>query len=276
MFFFREKSSHLSNSQLTSTTSHLSQNTLYSTDNYRDLSRALEKVLNGGDTVDFGKTSDLQDTGTLKIDRMSRKKIENGTVNGFPDPVMNGDVNGQDSDSSSMSGAPKNPREAQWFTRPAHLDKAYSALRSDTVSVVQPSMISGSSNTQHHVDTTSLSKPATLSELYSQASMVDVKSKEVEGLVKEFFPLTLGAGYTIRSASLHPTPVSKTLTFSPTPRGLKRPSSAPWKPKRSKSPSRRRPGSAHSASTGTSSSTSKSSAPVDKLYLLASEAPITG
>ena len=52
--FCREKEGHASNSQLTTTTSRLSQNTLYSTDNYRDLRRALEEVLNSGDTMQLG------------------------------------------------------------------------------------------------------------------------------------------------------------------------------------------------------------------------------
>ena len=228
--------------------------------------------------------SGLKVAGSSAHGSQAKKVVINGTTSsrsspGLQGPVVNGGLsdydmplmNGHDSDSAMRNGGPRKSDEAQWFTRPAHLDRAYSALRSPS-----PSAAMGFIRTKtitspvHHAH-----RHTKHSETSPVASTDISKSKDISQLAQEYFPLTLSAGYSIRAATLDTTPVSKSLTFSPPPKGLKRPSSAPWKPKRSKSPSRKRPGSAHSAHSS-SSSNSRHSAPVEKMYLLSSEAPVTG
>ena len=215
--------------------------------------------------------------------------------------MVNGDIGHSDSDQSGSSGLPKPPHESQWYTHPVHLEKkAYGVLetnpatatgaqsssntveqagaaaagvKQDTNSSNTNKLHNGNSNSNghhlHHHHHRHRSSSARRSKSGAGDSATSSNSS-IDNLVREFFPVTLGAAYMLNSIP----PSSKTL--SPPPKALPQPNSTPWKvgtkPK-PKSPSRKRqsrPGSAHSSS----SSASRSS--LDKMYFLTAEAPHTG
>ena len=227
--------------------------------------------------------------------------------------MVNGDVSDSDQ-SGSLSGVPKSPEESQWYTHPVHLEKKYPAFQevgvldqvlptNRPVGTVGAAMAADkiqnghssslghhkSQRTHHHhhhsnkhKDTKKDRELAAVAAAAAAAYSSDEPpisspplDSSMDALAKEYFPVTLGAAYMLNS--IQP---NKSGTLSPPAKGLPQPSAQPWiasatgKPKRSKSPGRKsrssRPGSAHSSS----SSASKSS--LDKMYLLAAEAPNSG
>ena len=95
----------------------------------------------------------------------------------------------------------------------------------------------------------------------------------IDSLAREYFPLTLSAVSTTRAID---TPMPATLSVSPPARGLPQPNSTPWKPnpRKYKSPTAKRQTTAQGSSKSASSGPLAKS--IDKLYLMATEAPTTG
>ena len=185
-----------------------------------------------------------------------------------------------DSDSGvSLSGVPKSPNESAWFTKPLHLESAskdYVHSFSDFTTVPVSSRPAGQLGAQlaaKHIANTDVVKAKDMHS-YPVASM--------DELVKEYFPFTLGASFSVRAAD-SPTQLdlqtkaagSISPTISTPGKGLVK-QSIPWKPKRSKSPRRTRPGSAQSTNSSTSRGSGRSSKSLDRLFLLTTEAPIAG
>ena len=187
-----------------------------------------------------------------------------------------------DSDSGvSVSGVPKSPTESAWFTKPVHLESAtkdYLHVTSDFTETIPPtSRPAGQLGAQiaaKHIANTNTVRAEDIHS-YPVSSM--------DELVKEYFPFTLGASSSLRAVDSPPQldlPTKAAGSTSPTistpAQGLIRPSPTPWKPKRSKSPRRSRPGSAHSTTSSTSRESAKSSKSLERLFLFTTEAPATG
>ena len=275
-----------------------------------------------------------------------------GTTNGV---MVNGDggagaASGGHSDSDHS--LPRTPQEAQWYTRPVHLEKkGFGLLETNPANVsatgggassssattalsspdTPPAMMNSSAtnggsggggvaedtssnsklrngnssssnghhrssgrhhhhhNHHHHhrhrSSSARRSKSGTVTSSFvanagsvggagggeESATTTTSSTSSIDTLVREFFPVTLGAAYMLNSI-----PPSSSKTLSPPPKPLPQPNSTPWKVgTKPKSPGGRkqrqnRPGSAHSSS----SSASKSS--LDKMYFMTAEAPHTG
>lgn len=186
-----------------------------------------------------------------------------------------------DSDSGvSVSGVPKSPNESAWFTKPVHLESAtkdYLHVTSDFTATIpltsRPAGQLGAQLAAKHVANTELGAE-------------DIHSYPVSStdeLVKEYFPFTLGASSSLRAVDSPlqldlPTKAAgntSSTIYNPA-QGLIKPSTTPWKPKRSKSPRRTRPGSAHSTTSSTSKGSGRSSKSLERLFLFTTEAPMTG
>ena len=187
-----------------------------------------------------------------------------------------------DSDSGvSVSGVSKSPNESAWFTKPVHLESAtkdYLHVTSDFTATIPPTRRPagqlGAQLAAKHLANTDTMRAEDIHS-YPVSSM--------DELVKEYFPFTLGASSSLRAADSPPqldlptkAAGSTSSTISNPAQGLIKPSTTPWKPKRSKSPRRTRPGSAHSATSSTSKGSGRSSKSLERLFLFTTEAPMTG
>ena len=205
---------------------------------------------------------------------MKRGRSSLSNADSFVEPLTNGltngDMNGTDSDHNGCV-APKSKEVNRWYTRPLHLE------RKDFISTYQDIGLSPADSPLSQPvgasvgDITEKADSAVSDNTYySPPDRTSTNAFPVtpeNEFARDFFPVTLGAAYTMQSVD-----PSSCKPSSPPAKGLPRPSAAPWKPhRRTKSPSRKnRPGSAHSSS----SSNSRSS--LDKMYLMATEAPSIG
>ena len=145
---FRERKGFYPNSTLTGTTARLSQNSIYNPDNYKDkktvYARSLTDLANNlqvlskevDQTLKYGVRGydegeiDRAIEKEVKYQRQLRKEIE---ASQFSDPVPGETLRSELEDDEllkmyeervqqlELSGAPKSPKESQWYVNPNHL-----------------------------------------------------------------------------------------------------------------------------------------------------------
>ena len=181
-----------------------------------------------------------------------------------------------DSDSGvSVSGVPKSPGESAWFTKPSK------KARKDYNTIEYSATLSPNSRPAGHLGAQLAAKHIANTDRVPADHIQSYPVSSMDELVKEYFPFTLGASYSLRAADpsshldLNSKAAATSPTISPPAEGLIRPRTTSWKPKRSKSPRRTRPGSAHSTTSSTSKGSGKSSRSLERLFLF-TEAPATG
>ena len=243
-YVFSEKpSGHLTNSQLTLTTKGL-VSPARSTKGASRTKSAVRKSLENGTDTDSGVES-TEDKMAL-LDKTpspdAGSKLQTFTLGATLDSSAGLTLGLDISDSGCVTSPKHMPQspvpatESRWFAHSHHLPSNYS-----------PSLRRSAEGL------TSSQNPDSM-----------------DHLIQEYFPVTLGLAKSLRCLEPSSIDLASTATISPPPRLQARPSSAPQKSRSGRSSSRRRPGSAQS------SDSTSSKASLDKLYLMAAEAPNTG
>ena len=288
----RRREAHVSNSDLTSTTRRLSQAGVYSSGNVRR-SKPQASVAsrtpysdevnsNAGAASDVSLDMDFKKSVTFNkynsdsgVSTSTDQASNNPSIASDTVYSVNGDISSaHDSDltASFTEGTKKWLKDSTWFTGPSHHitaaavnDENHSGYSADKMALA--GTVSSRMASSEPLNGTLTNDIPTSNHSSAAVTIPSLSAASIDRVAKEYFPVTLGAAYAITSE--RHTKSSK--TQPPPSKGLSQPNPVPWKVKRSKSPRRKpRPGSAQSSS----SSNSKSS--IDKMYLLAGEAPATG
>ncbi|XP_064628734.1 uncharacterized protein LOC135488178 [Lineus longissimus] len=171
--------------------------------------------------------------------------------------IMNGSTLGYDFDDKLKTGK----SDLQWFVNPVHknrLDFPMHQTASTPERSASPLNRSsgnlGAAIAAKHIARERLKTPPTSN---TSNLMDEVQMRRLDRCAEEFFPVTLGASFSVRASLASPPPKSKTV--SPPAKGLPSPGE-PWRPisprkKRPKSPTRE---------------------DVDRMYLMSSVAPTIG
>ncbi len=239
-----------------------------STEDYKKL---IEKILaaeEGGDNNELLQTEALQkhtgkypdtvkilnDATSIQNTLIAAKELKDRGNTSSPNTGM-----GTDSDSGvSVSGGNTGKVEGQWFTKSFHIDRREEAI---PYSSNYPVAKGGAS----YSHTKSL----------KSGSAHTMSSQSIDSLVREYFPVTLGAAYSLKSVGTTSSRFHESLkTKDASPRDTL--SSSVIKPKPSKSPRRGRPSSAQSASNTPRMNSARSSKSLDHLFLFTTEAPAIG
>ncbi len=238
-----------------------------STEDYKKL---IEKILAAEED---GVNNDLQSTETLR--KPTSKHPEAGKILNDATSIQNtltvarelkdrGNTSspntgmGTDSDSGvSVSGGNSGKVEGQWFTKSFHIDNREVGVPTSPDYSNAKRTFSGRANS------------------LKSASLQTMSSQSIDLLVREYFPVTLGAAYSLKTLGTHPSRFNESYKTEDT---LSKGNTAVGviKPKPSKSPRRGRPSSAHSASNTPRMGSARSSKSLDHLFLFKTEAPAIG
>ncbi|CAH1799072.1 unnamed protein product [Owenia fusiformis] len=281
-----EKPGHLSNSQLTTTTRRLTQNTLYSPDNKRDMRRSFDEKHLSDVANQLNNMSDSMRKSVSFSRNSTRRSYDNDkSVWSDNDSIDEELVRLIDRDNAEADVKPRNramkqlqslktkqseqlinrsvsPYGSQWYTKPMHLTPEKFAYH-DTSLSPQRSV----SSPAFHRPTGSLGASLAIAELakenateYDLQDMNDqFEAYPVDMMEKAFFPVTLGASKVVRTkleanGDIDHSP-SRSMTFSPAPK--RRPKSAGSRPP-----------------TGSRSQSTRSRmTPVDKMFLMNANTP---
>ena len=250
-----------------------------------------------------GETHNGTPSSTPGVQTRSSSGSMNGLTNGDVYESVRGPYNGTKK-GSSQKMRPKKVGETQWYTRPIHLGAKEvnnnSGLPARSISPINrpDGTLRGSSGSSPAQKLDSSTENSELQNLSSKeldtTNNTSLASSTDHALVREYFPVTLGASYEA-GKPLSPTENGNSSTSSlspPVKGGLTTADLTPWKVSnpRAKSPGSRikRPSSGHSStssrsrsrksrpSSAQSSSSSASKSSLDKMYLMSVEAPTIG
>ncbi|XP_045197716.2 uncharacterized protein LOC123552264 [Mercenaria mercenaria] len=261
-----ERSEYPTNSQLTLTTSRLSQHSIYNPDNYRErkhekkYARSLTDLANNleylSDKVDntLSKGVTFKDEDRQIEDEIRQELREEIEASTFTKPVKMTESLRRDLDEDNLldlyekhvgeiddlSGKPTSPRDAQWFVNPNHLDTTCEA----------PTLQS-------------------IGKTYRYGDKCKKNYADKDSVALDFFPVTLGSSYELCALDY---PASEPLNRTAPPSLRTGRSKSASRLGRSKSASRL--GRSHQFRTVDRSFNEKQD--LDKLYLMTKEAPTIG
>ena len=255
--FFRERAECPTNSQLTLTTSRLSQHDIYNPDNYRekkhqkiyarsltDLANNLEYLSDRVDTT-LSKGVTFKNEDREIEDEIRRELRQEVSAASFKKPVKLTESLRRDLDEDNlldlyekhvgevddMSGKPVSPRDSQWYVNPNHLDTTCEA----------PTLQS-------------------IGKTYRYGEKCQIEYADKDKVALRHFPVTLGSSYELCALDY---PASDTLNHT-----------APPSMRTGRSKSASRIGRSHTFRTVDRSFREGQS--LDKLYLMTKEAPTIG
>lgn len=236
----------MSNSQLTTTTDRLTQNSLYQADNYRDrreeslrdLARNLSRVSNNLKA-------------SLQNDNATASKND---FTSTADLARSLEVNRSFYDTQKLRAS------SQWYTNPVHRSK--SEFPHQQLSAGLPSMaLSHTARSVPNIEAAIASEKISNSLVLSSEKLSQHSLRSSRDAL-DFFPLTLGTDYYLRNSD---TDIRMPRSRSSL-EGKRRKTPTPVKHKRSSSSSRLR----------SSTENIEAAKNIEKLYLLTAEAPVTG
>lgn len=316
-----ERSGYLTNSQMTTTTKRLSQNTMYKDDNLRDMKREFRRS-----TDDLGLDLSLSNSGNLRksVSFNDLKKVRHFSEAEDSDDSIDEElqrlIDRDDAENEEMLarvGKPKSKYESEWYTKPLHLTNneypvmSKVGLPTRSVSPVNRpvgsmgALLAAKQLGANQFETARAEERWASPRAHSPVSPRRSHSPRlspygsrhhsrtvghIDDLVTDYFPVTLRASQSVRSALTEPnttsmspspyTPVERTL--SPPPKGLHSVDSperlALLKSKKKKSKKGTRSSSRMSASAMSERPHSNVSmaSTVNGLHFMADEATVTG